>query len=26
MDTEEFNTLAGGVLIDRFGYRECVPQ
>jgi hypothetical protein len=26
MDSEEFYTLAGGELIDRFGYRECTTR
>jgi hypothetical protein len=26
MDTEEFHTLPGGELIDRFGYRECAMR
>ncbi len=26
MDTEEFHTLAGSELIDRFGYRECAAN
>lgn len=26
MDTEEFHTLSGSELIDRFGYRECATH
>ena len=26
MDTQEFYTLSGGELIDRFGYRECTTR
>ena len=26
MDSEEFYTLSGGELIDRFGYRECTTR
>jgi hypothetical protein len=26
MDTDEFHTLPGSTLIDRFGYRECPPK
>jgi hypothetical protein len=26
MDTEEFHSLSGGELIDRFGYRECATR
>jgi hypothetical protein len=26
MDTDEFHTLPGSALIDRFGYRECPPM
>jgi hypothetical protein len=26
MDTQEFHTLSGGELIDRFGYRECTTR
>ena len=25
MDSDAYHTLEGGVLIDRFGYRECPP-
>jgi len=26
MDTDAYHTLEGGVLIERFGYRECPPN
>lgn len=26
MDTPQYHTLSGAVLIDRFGYRECKPR
>jgi hypothetical protein len=26
MDTKAFHTLRGSALVDRFGYRECLPQ
>jgi hypothetical protein len=26
LDTETYHSLSGGTIIDRFGYRECLPK
>ena len=26
LDTQEYHSLSGGEIIDRFGYRECAPK